>query len=88
MPSSCRQISAIDGKSSGCGAKPVSKDAVRCLFPGSGHIECRHPVDGLAVDPHDFAAGRQNGGTRAQLHHGLDHACDGINQMLAVVEHE
>ena len=55
---------------------------------GSGDVERRNAVDGLALDPHDFAAGRQNRGARTQAHHGLDQGRHRVDQVLAIVEHE
>jgi hypothetical protein len=53
-----------------------------------GHLERRNAVDGLALDPHDFATGRQDRHARAQAHQGIDQGCHRLDQVLAIVEHE
>ena len=66
----------------------MAEDDIRCLLLKSGDVERRNAVDGLALDPHDLAACRQNRDARAQAHHGLDQGCHGVDQVLAIVEHE
>jgi hypothetical protein len=68
--------------------RTVLHDVVRCRLPGSGHLERRNAIDGLAVDPQDFAAGCHNRGARAQTREGLGQVRHRVDDVFAIIEHE
>ena len=68
--------------------RAVLHDVVRRRLPESGHVERRNAIDGLAVDPQDFAAGRHNRGARAQAREGLGQVRRRVDDVFAIIEHK
>jgi hypothetical protein len=55
---------------------------------GGGHRQRRHPEHGLPVDPQRFPAGGQHPDVRTRPQGRVDEARTGIDQVLAVVQHD
>jgi hypothetical protein len=52
------------------------------------HVQGRDAIDLLPVDPQDFAAGDEQRCGRAEADDGLDLVCRGVDDVLAIVQHQ
>ncbi len=66
----------------------VLHDVVRRRLPEGRHLQRRNAIDGLAVDPQDFAAGCHNRGARARAREGLGQVGRRVDDVLAIIEHQ